>query len=110
MFDSLKRTPTMALTKAEMASTISEVLLIDKKKAFESVEKIVEVIKSTLESGEDVLISGFGKFCVNEKSKRKGRNPATGEDLMLSARTNVTFKCSGKLRQQMNKKKFRLSS
>jgi integration host factor subunit alpha len=95
----------MALTKDEMASTISEVLLIDKKKATESVEKIIEIIKSTLESGEDVLMSGFGKFCVNEKDQRKGRNPATGKDLILPARKIVTFKCSGKLRQRVNKKR-----
>jgi integration host factor subunit alpha len=105
MFDSLKRTPTMALTKAGMVSMISEVLGFDRKKSTESVEKLLEIIKSTIESGEDVLISGFGKFCVNEKSKRKGRNPSTGEDLMLPARKTVTFKCSGKLKQQMNKKK-----
>jgi integration host factor subunit alpha len=95
----------MALTKAGMVSMVSEVLELDRKKSSESVEKIIEIIKSTLESGEDVLVSGFGKFCVNEKSKRKGRNPATCKDLMISPRKIVTFKCSGKLRQQMNKKK-----
>ena len=68
-------------------------------------EKLLEIIKSTLESGEDILVSGFGKFCVNEKNKRKGRNPATGEDLMLPSRKVVTFNYSGKLRQRMNKKK-----
>jgi integration host factor subunit alpha len=95
----------MALTKAEMASTISEVLFIERKKAVECVESLLEIIKSTLESGEDVLMSGFGKFCVNEKRKRKGRNPATGKDLVLPARKIVTFKCSGKLKQRMNKRK-----
>jgi integration host factor subunit alpha len=49
-----------------------------------------------------VLVSGFGKFCVKEKKERKGRNPATGEDLMLRARKIVTFKCSGKLRERVN--------
>ena len=62
----------------------------------------IEIIKSTLETGEDVLISGFGKFCVREKNERKGRNPATGNDLMLSPRKVVTFKCSGKLRDRIN--------
>jgi integration host factor subunit alpha len=95
----------MALTKAEMASTISEVLFIERKKAVECVETLLGIIKSTIESGEDVLISGFGKFCVNEKRKRKGRNPATGKDLVLPARKIVTFKCSGKLKQRMNKRK-----
>jgi integration host factor subunit alpha len=55
-----------------------------------------------LSSGEDVLISGFGKFCVKEKRDRKGRNPATGEDLMIEARRVVTFHCSGKLRKKIN--------
>ncbi len=95
----------MALTKGEMITTISEVLVLDRKKATDSVEKIIEIIKSAIESGEDVLMSGFGKFCVNDKKKRKGRNPATGQDLVLPARRTVTFKCSGKLRNQMNKKK-----
>jgi integration host factor subunit alpha len=92
----------MALTKEGMISVITEVLGMDRKKSSESVEKLLEIIKSTLESGEDILVSGFGKFCVNEKNKRKGRNPATGEELMLSPRKVVTFKCSGKLRQRMN--------
>jgi integration host factor subunit alpha len=95
----------MALTKASMISMISELTGIDKKKSTESVEKILEIIKSTLESGENVLVSGFGKFSVNEKNERRGRNPATGDDLMLSPRRTVTFKCSGKLRNRMNKKK-----
>ncbi len=61
-------------------------------------------MKETLASGEDVLISGFGKFCVKEKTERKGRNPATGEDMMLAPRKVVTFKCSGKLRERVNGK------
>ena len=95
----------MALTKAGMISMISEVALIDKKLSEKSVEKIIEIIKSSLESGENVLISGFGKFCVNKKKKRKGRNPSTGGDLILPPRKIVTFKCSGKLKDRMNKKK-----
>jgi len=55
----------------------------------------MEIMKETLASGEDVLISGFGKFCVKDKSKRRGRNPATDGSLMLAARRVVTFKCSG---------------
>jgi integration host factor subunit alpha len=58
-----------------------------------------------LESGEDVLISGFGKFQVRKKRERRGRNPATGEDLMLAPRRVVTFKGSGKLREKINGKK-----
>jgi len=69
----------------------------------EIVESILEIIKSTLESGDDVLVSGFGKFSVRDKQERKGRNPATGEDLMLKPRRVVTFKCSGKLRDKINR-------
>jgi integration host factor subunit alpha len=60
-----------------------------------------ELIKKSLESGEDVLISGFGKFIVKKKAQRRGRNPATGGDLTLDARRVVTFKCSGVLRKKM---------
>jgi len=66
------------------------------------VEEMLEIIKSTLASGDDIMISGFGKFQVNEKAPRKGRNPATGADMMLDGRKTVTFKCSGKLRDQIN--------
>ena len=72
------------------------------KKAIDATKSVLEIIKANFESGEDVLISGFGKFCVNEKRKRRGRNPATGEDMMLSSRKVVTFKCSGKLRKRIN--------
>ncbi len=61
-----------------------------------------EFIKSTLASGKDVLVSGFGKFCVKEKLERRGRNPATGEEMMLGPRSVVKFKCSGKLREKIN--------
>jgi integration host factor subunit alpha len=63
---------------------------------------LLEIIKGTLEGGDDVLVSGFGKFCVKEKKKRRGRNPATGSDLILRERKVVTFKCSGKLRSKIN--------
>jgi nucleoid DNA-binding protein len=59
-------------------------------------------LKSRLSSGEDVLISGFGKFCVKEKRERRGRNPVTGEDMMLAPRRVVTFKCSRQLRDEIN--------
>jgi integration host factor subunit alpha len=73
-----------------------------KKQSTQTVETILEIIKSTLASGEDVLISRFGKFCVKEKRERKGRNPATGELMMLAPRRVVTFRCSGKLRDKIN--------
>ena len=66
------------------------------------VETLLEIIKGALESGEDVLVSGFGKFCVNEKKERMGRNPATGEAMMMEARQVVTFRCSGQLRDKIN--------
>jgi len=72
------------------------------KKSAETVETLLEIVKSTLASGEDVLISGFGKFCVKEKKERKGRNPETGESMMLRPRKVVTFRCSGKLRHLIN--------
>ena len=75
-----------------------------KVQAREAVETILRIIKSNLESNEDVLLSGFGKFSVNDKSARKGRNPQTGESLMLNARRVVTFKPSGKLREKVNGK------
>ncbi len=75
-----------------------------KKKSTETVETLLEIMKETLVSGDDVMISGFGKFCVKNKKERRGRNPATGEDMMLDARKVVTFKCSGKLRERVNTK------
>ncbi len=92
----------MALTKSNIISRIINENGLTDKKSTEAVESIIEIIKSTLESGEDILFSGFGKFCVIEKGARKGRNPATGKDAMLPARKVVTFKCSGKLRDRIN--------
>jgi integration host factor subunit alpha len=92
----------MTLTKNDIVETISIRNGFTKKKSIETVKTLLEIIKSTLESGEDVLISGFGKFCVKDKKERKGRNPATGESMMLRPRKVVTFKCSGKLRDRIN--------
>ncbi len=91
----------MALTKNDIVTKVHE-MGFTKKKSIDVIESLLEIIKSELEDGEDVLISGFGKFCVKEKKKRRGRNPATGEDLILRKRKVVTFKCSGKLRQKIN--------
>ena len=91
----------MALTKSDIVASIHD-LGLTKKKSVEVIERLLEIIKRSLESSEDVLISGFGKFCVKDKAKRKGRNPATGEDLMLRGRKVVTFKCSGKLRHKID--------
>jgi len=92
----------MALTKAEIIESVQQQLGFPLKKSSELVEQLLETIKSTLASGEDVLVSGFGKFCVNEKKERRGRNPATGDSMMLRPRRVVTFKCSGKLRRKIN--------
>jgi len=92
----------MTLTKFQIIDAIAEQNGFTKNKSTETVETILELIKSSLASGEDVLISGFGKFCVKKKRERKGRNPATGEDMMLAPRRVVTFKCSGKLRDRIN--------
>lgn len=92
----------MTLTKSQIIENIVDGTGFTKKEAGTTVETLLEIIKSTLGTGEDVLISGFGKFCVNAKNQRRGRNPATGETLMLPARTVVTFKCSGKLRDKVN--------
>ena len=92
----------MTLTKADIVEAIVEQIGFTKNHSSEIVETLLELIKSTLESGEDVLISGFGKFCVKEKEARRGRNPASGESMMLQPRKVVTFKCSGKLRNKIN--------
>jgi len=91
----------MALTKSDIVARVHE-LGFTKKKSVEIIESLLEIIKSTLENSDDVLISGFGKFCVKEKKERRGRNPATGADLILRERRVVTFKCSGKLRDKIN--------
>ena len=92
----------MALTKADLIATISEELDLPKNKSTDAVKSLLEIIKSTLEKGADVLISGFGKFYVRDKKQRKGRNPATGDDLMLPSRRVVIFKWSGRLRDKLN--------
>ncbi|MBI5846157.1 MAG: integration host factor subunit alpha [Deltaproteobacteria bacterium] len=91
----------MALTKSDIVEKIYN-LGFSKKESVDIVEDLIEIIKKSLQEGEDVLISGFGKFCVKKKTERRGRNPATGEDLMLRQRQVVTFKCSGKLRDKIN--------
>ena len=92
----------MALTKHVIAEQIQTQFGFPKNQSVDVIESLLELIKSSLASGEDVLVSGFGKFCVKEKAERKGRNPATDDDLMLPARRVVTFKCSGKLREKIN--------
>ena len=92
----------MTLTKNDLVKALAEENGYPVNQTIQIVETLLEIIKSKLASGEDVLVSGFGKFCVKEKRERRGRNPATGEDIMLAPRRVVTFKCSGELRDKIN--------
>jgi len=91
----------MALTKHDIVLQVQEIGYTQEK-SIEMVEALLEIIKSGLENGEDVLVSGFGKFAVKDKAPRWGRNPSTGEDMYLDARRVVAFKCSGRLREKIN--------
>ena len=91
-----------ALTKAHFVDAVIEANGFTRRKSVKTVETLLELIKFTLESGEDVLISGFGRFCVKQKSERRGRNPAIGKDMMLAPRKVATFKWSGKLKEKLN--------
>jgi integration host factor subunit alpha len=95
----------MTLTKKDLSDSIYTQVDLSKTKSLQAVESILEIVKKTLQNGEDVLISGFGKFCVKEKNERRGRNPYTREDLMLDSRRVVTFRCSGVLRDKINGKR-----
>ena len=94
----------MTLTKANIVEAVAEQIGYTKNQSVNTIETLLELIKRSLESGEDVLVSGFGKFCVKEKRERRGRNPATGEDMMLEPRRVVTFNCSRNLRDRVNGK------
>lgn len=91
----------MTLSKANIIKDLVR-LGFSKTSAARLFETIQESIKSSLENGEDVLISGFGKFCVNDKGRRKGKNPTTGKDMILDRRRAVTFKCSKVLKDKLN--------
>lgn len=92
----------MTLTKSQLIDAIAAGNGFTRHKATDTFETVLKIIKSTLALGDDVLISGFGKFQVKQKAERKGRNPATGDDMILAPRKVVTFKCSGKLRERVN--------
>ena len=95
----------MSLTKEDLVDSIHNHLGLTKRQSNEVFESLFEIMKNTLENGEDILISGFGKLCVRDKSERKGRNPQTGDDMMLGYRRVVVFKWSGVLRDMINGKK-----
>ena len=93
----------MTLTKADLVQQVYKTQdNLTKLQATEAVETLLSIMKDCLSSGEDLLISGFGKFIVKEKKERRGRNPQTTEDLQLRARKVVLFKTSGSLRKKIN--------
>jgi len=92
----------VALTKEKIISSIYDQVGLSKNQSQNVVEKLLEIMKQNLENGEDVLVSGFGKFVVKEKSARRGRNPQTSKELQLRARRVVVFKTSGVLRDKIN--------
>ena len=93
----------MTLTKAELVQQVYKNHdTLTKAQATESVESFLRLSKNSLINGEDLLLSGFGKFNVKDKKARRGRNPQTGTELTLSARRVVTFKSSGILRDKIN--------
>ena len=92
----------MTLTKIQIVESIAKQNGYTKQVSTDMVETLLEIIKRTLESGEDVLVFGFGKFCVKVKKERRGRNPSTGRDMILRPRKVVSFRCSGKLRDKVN--------
>ncbi|MBW1667463.1 MAG: integration host factor subunit alpha [Deltaproteobacteria bacterium] len=92
----------MSLTKEKIIEDIYHNVGLSKAQSRKVVERVFEIVKQTLESGENLLISGFGKFIVREKAARRGRNPQTTEDLQLRARRVVVFRTSNVLRKKIN--------
>ncbi len=93
----------MAFTKSQSVEQVTDRIGFSKNKSVEVIEQLLEIIKKSLESGDDVMISNFGKFHVADKGKRKGRNPVTGESMILPARRVITFKASKNLRDKINR-------
>ena len=92
----------VTLTKAQIVEKLFARNLFTKGESAQIIETLFELMKESLERGDDVLISGFGKFCVRAKHQRRGRNPQTGEPVMLDSRKVVTFKCSVILKEKVN--------
>jgi integration host factor subunit alpha len=92
----------MTLKKADIVEAVAKQNGYTLNQSFEVVESLLEIIKSALESGEDVLISGFGKFCVKERKARRWRMNLTSEYKILPPKKVVAFKCSGKLRDMIS--------
>jgi integration host factor subunit alpha len=91
-----------ALGRAAIIRSVAEELEVQNTQAAELVETVIELVKSTLAAGEDVLITGFGKFSVKSKRARNAHNPVTGDSMVISPRKIVTFYWSGKLRKKLN--------
>ena len=91
------------VTKAQIAETLVAKNLFKRKDSVQIVESMFELMKLTLEQGEELMISGFGKFTVAKKNPRKGRNPQTGEEMVITPRKVVTFKWSKKLKERINR-------
>lgn len=94
----------MALTKHRLVEQFQNEMGFPRNRSVDVTENILKIVKDALEAGDDVLLSGFGKFSVNDKKERKGRNPSSGEVAILPARRVVTFKCSATLRGKVNGK------
>ena len=94
----------MTITKSSLINAICNNSSLPKQESISAVESLLEIIKQTLVSGEDILISGFGKFCLKDKRQRRGRNPQTGDIMMMDSKRIVTFKCSNLMRDKINGK------
>jgi len=92
----------MALTKADIIKSIQDQFGLPKDRSIDMVESVLEIIKQTLVNGEEVKISGFGKFYLIEKKARNGRNPHTGEHIIIEPRRIVSFKYSARARDVLN--------
>jgi len=92
----------MTLTKGQIVEALFVQNIFTKKESAQIIDTLFQLIKKSLQDGENVLISGFGKFSVKEKYERNGRNPNTGKPMNLPPRKIVTFKCSAVLRAKMH--------
>jgi len=90
------------MTKADIVENVSRTCGLAKKESYDLVESVFSIVKATLETGQEVKISGFGKFEVKQKNARRGRNPQTGESIILDPRKVLTFKPSNLLRAAIN--------
>ena len=92
----------MGLTKDKLTNLLQTQVGLDRKTSTDLLESLLNIMKDTLTQGEDLLITGFGKFSVRQKKARRGRNPQTSEDLILGPRKVLVFRASGVLRQRLN--------